>query len=267
MAFDHELRQDRDERITEDVLDPAVLDEYRQAKAVILQSLVTLSTNLSMIRQMDSFPVEFYQGPRSLLHYLTAMLYQYTIVIAHRLWGDSDGFTLRNFRNLVMRSVVDPAVRARIGERLTTIRGAEEELDEISGRIRDLRHKRYAHADRKLTFEPGARVRPVSLDELERLGGTLTSIYSAILWNEAQHFVFIELAMPDADYFGGGLGYVLRLIALRSKWVTVFDEYGPEAWDRMCRDGISTEQLAEINRLRAMDRLPPIPGARGAGPE
>lgn len=93
----------------EEVLIPEFLAEYEQIRGDLFESLVFLHTNLQLIEQILDFRWQFYQGPSALFTFFAQNLYEYSVVITHRVWNDqsNDAVTIKRFRNLVEKNIKD----------------------------------------------------------------------------------------------------------------------------------------------------------------
>jgi hypothetical protein len=234
----------------EQVLRPEGLDEYRQGAEVLSEQLVYLHSNVALLEQMSRFPMRFYDAPEALLEFLAANLFEYSLVIVHRIWHDTDqdSFTLRRWRDFTAQAI-KPEYSDALHKRLRQVRVAEEH-DMVLEKIKSLRNRCLAHVDRQFHFEPDQRDGPVTLSDLRSVASRLGDIYNALSFGSQTHFVLVQFSTgTENGWHGGEFGHVLDLIAFSSRYITAYDE-DRSFWFRHFYPDLDADDVKALNKLR-----------------
>lgn len=246
-----------DGKETHDVLREAALADHERLKTALWDHLIRLENNVLILEDIVSFPGRKMLGSgRRVLDWVGENLYEYTIIVAWRLWGDTDrrSVTLGKLRRLLWDGI-RAEYREALRDRIRHLKPAAN-LRDIFSRCRRVRHGRLAHIDEHYRFNEGTRPSGVSISELRRVSDFLKEYFNGLQFGVHSHFGLVSF--ESRPHSRSNVQRMMELLVLNSAHCVRYDQRDRDAWWRSYGATLTPSEVEWLSDLRMRYGLPGI---------
>jgi hypothetical protein len=247
------------------ILAPTWISDYEKEIGAIWFQVVELNSNLFLLEHISKFPFNLFLVPPQTFWTLTRnALYESCVMCAWRIAVDADGncLTAAQLKNAVLKNTVDATAKRSLQAELKAVE-FEKTLKAIKPKIRDLRHKLYAHFNRpetEPTAAPGAAVPRVSLTDLKTVRDRLNALLQVLALDTELLFLPLDydpkIQHPANTDSRPDIVRLLDMIAENSPIIRD-PESNPELWEHH-RKLMDEDKLNAINLYRHKLGLPKV---------
>jgi hypothetical protein len=245
-----------DPRPPEQVIKPEYLAAYKTAHADIYHRLIQINTSIEILETVAQYhyPLTCIFSPQDPFFVMLHWNFTYTCVIMlHGLLDDSEGYTLRNFKNNLLKSWGSDIEQQALRSRLKSFRFSDK-FNSLVKRLVDLRHKVIAHRD-PCVVDGSLSIPGLSIKDLRAIYSETEALFGACSFH-AEYFTTLH---PEGTVRGNpiekDIERIMNLLVKYSHWINQ-PEIKAQFWP-VIRQGISQAEIEELNRWREKLGLPP----------
>lgn len=216
--------------------------------------MVLLQNNVAVLRRIAAYPRRFVGPVGTVLFFVQRNLLENSLIIAHRLWNESDPSSASLHTVARLARQAEPEHQRDMDSRLKRAKPSSSVRAALK-RTAHYRHIRLGHLDNSVDIEHPDANFPITLAELESIAESLIGYYNATGIGIEAFFDLIERRADAEDRTE-----VERLLdgaAAQSAWVMRYAD-DPAWWWKEYRPKLSAEEFRFVVELRARIGLPPM---------
>lgn len=235
-----------------DLLCQNFIDEYKKGISMFFSELVTLNTNIFILRKIEQFPFSLFCKPSNTIFFSTIQqnLYDMSIVIITKTFTDKGGdlITLPKFKNSVLKNT-DSKYRDELKKKFKEQR-FDTIVTDLIEKATSIRNSRVAHLKSEAIFS--GKIELLRIEELEKIAEELNILVQSISFNVER----VYLPLFYTEYYKEPTDVEKLLDSLaRESTILNLPETFPIGWKRQ-KTKMSEEQLKMINIYRQKFGLP-----------
>ncbi|WP_431028147.1 hypothetical protein [Lysinibacillus sp. LZ02] len=231
-----------------EILNPNFLNLYNQQISFLYSELVTLNSNIYILKKIQNFPFEIFcnSGDGIFFSIVKRNLYENSIIIISRIVTDtgSDVLTIPKFRNEITQNIL-PKYKDSFTSDLKAQK-FDENTKNLLNKLHSLRNSRLAHLIKAKvvtgTFET------FDLGELEDLVEKFNSLLQSLSFNTER--IYAPLHYTEHNSYPTDIEKILLTLAQQSQILNL-PEQSPEMWERY-KARYPKNNVIQINRYRNM---------------
>ena len=244
------------------ILKKEFLAEYEEAREAIWWQLVSLSSNMFVLKKIVEFRFDLFDPDNYFWKLVINSFYIANIMSVWRISiddGYTEGLTLNQFKNKIIQNISIEDKRTMFREKLNELK-SNESVSEINDKIKQIRHNAIAHFNRRkdVTSKTQNELPPLSFDELEKVQSNMLKYFDFLCFGEKYETLLIDyftnITIQESSDDKTDIEKILDNIAKDSFYMTG-DEftddrpYEPEIWKRQIKK-LSDKDIEYLNDYR-----------------